>query len=221
MKLSIIHTSFVSVESLTALCAEILPGTQLGHIVDDTLLPEVVAANGITPGVINRIAAYAKQAEAWGADAILNQCSSVGEAAELAASSLKVPYVRIDTPMAEEAVRLGKRIAVVATVASTMKPSTSIVHAAASRAGRQVEVMPVLVDGALEVLMKYKDRAKHNQMVRDRIEKVAAEVDVIVLAQGSMIVLLPELEHIPKPVLSSPRLGIERMRDLLQGARAA
>lgn len=218
MKLSIIHTSFVSVESLTALCAEIMPGTQVGHIVDDTLLPEVVAANGITEGVIKRVAAYAKQAEIWGADAILNQCSSVGEAAELAAPSLKIPYVRIDVPMAEEAVRLGERIAVVATVASTMKPSTSIVRAAASRASRQVEVIPVLVDGALEVLMKHKDRAKHNRMVRARIEEVAAEVDVVVLAQGSMIVLLPELEHISKPVLSSPRLGIERMRDILHAA---
>jgi hypothetical protein len=30
-----------------------------------------------------------------------------------------------------------------------------------------------------------------------------------------MIVLLPELQHIDKPILTSPRLGIERVRDLL------
>jgi hypothetical protein len=40
MKVSIIHTSFVSVEALTALCAEIIPEAEVRHIVDDSLLPE-------------------------------------------------------------------------------------------------------------------------------------------------------------------------------------
>jgi hypothetical protein len=75
--------------------------------------------------------------------------------------------------------------------------------------------LPALVDGALEILMKEKDREKHNRLVREKLESIAPEVDVIVLAQGSMIVLLPELQHIDKPILTSPRLGIERVRDLL------
>jgi aspartate/glutamate racemase len=136
MKVSIIHTSFVSVEALTDLCREIIPEAEVRHIVDDSLLPEVVANNGITPGIVQRVAAYAKQAESWGADVILNQCSSVGQAAESAAEALSVPYLRIDLPMAEEAVRLGRRIAVVATVASTMEPSCAVIKAAAGRAGK-------------------------------------------------------------------------------------
>lgn len=69
----------------------------------------------------------------------------------------------------------------------------------------------VLVDGALDILMKENDRDKHNQLVKEKIESIQEQVDVIVLAQGSMVVLLPELEHIQTPVLSSPRLGVERM----------
>jgi hypothetical protein len=41
---------------------------------------------------------------------------------------------------------------------------------------------------------------------------------VIVLAQGSMIVLLEELKHIQKPVLTSPRLGVEKVKELLYGS---
>ena len=37
-----------------------------------------------------------------------------------------------------------------------------------------------------------------------------------VLAQGSMTVLLPLLKDIPVPVLSSPRLCVERVKELLE-----
>ena len=63
--------------------------------------------------------------------------------------------------------------------------------------------------------MKENDREKHNKLVREKIEQLDGNVDVIILAQGSMIVLLAELDHIKTPVLSSPRLG-EGMKKLLQ-----
>lgn len=214
-KLTILHTSFVSVEALNALCREILPEVEVRNIVDDSLLPEAMAAGEVTPGIVRRMTAYAQQAQDWGADALLSQCSSVRFAAEQAAQTLRIPLLPIDRPMAERAVELGRRIAVVATVASTVKPSVALVEDAARRAGKTVEVVPVLVDGALEILMKTRDQATHNRLVREAIERVANEVDVLVLAQGSMIVLLPELAHIPKPILTSPRLGIERLRQVL------
>jgi Asp/Glu/hydantoin racemase len=217
-KVSIIHTSFVSVEALKELFAELLPEVEVNNIVDDSLLSEVVANNGITEGIVQRMTAYAKGAESTGADIILNQCSSVGEAADKAAETIGIPYIKVDQPMAEKAVKLGSRIAVVATVASTMGPSCRLIERAAKKRGKQVEVIPCLVDGALDILIKEKNREKHNLLVRESIEAIQNEVDVIVLAQGSMIVLLPELQHIQKPVLSSPRLGVEKVKELLNGS---
>ncbi|AQG79052.1 aspartate/glutamate racemase family protein [Spirosoma montaniterrae] len=214
-KVTILHTSFVSVETLNDLCRELLPGTEVRNIVDDSLLPEAMAHNGITPGIIRRMTAYVQQAEDWGADVILNQCSSVREAAVEAAKTIHIPLVPVDLAMAEQAVLLGSRVAVVATVASTMKPSVALVEDAAHRAGKIIDVVPVLVDGALDVLMKEKDRTKHNRLVREAIENIADSVDVIVLAQGSMVLLLDELTHISTPVLTSPRSGIERLREIL------
>ena len=46
-------------------------------------------------------------------------------------------------------------------------------------------------------------------MVIGTIEKAAVENDVVVLAQGSMTVIEPLLKGIEKPVLTSPRLGVE------------
>ena len=42
------------------------------------------------------------------------------------------------------------------------------------------------------------------------------ESDVIVLAQGSMIGLLPELKDLGVPVLSSPESGVKRTARILE-----
>jgi hypothetical protein len=211
----IVHTSFVSLEDLKSLFAEILPGVGLVNIVDDSLLREVMASGGVTPGIVRRVCGYVANLESVGVDLVLSQCSSVGEAAEAAASHVAIPVLRIDRPMAEEAVRRGRRIAVVATVASTVAPSVGIVRRAAQEAGRAVEVREHLVDGALRILMEKKDRELHNRLVLEEIRRAEKVSDVIVLAQGSMVVLLPLLGGLSVPVLTSPRLAVERVRSML------
>lgn len=215
-KIGLIHTSFVSVNDLKNLFAEIIPDAELTNIVDDSLLREVMANGGITPGIVKRMCSYVQMLEVSGVDALFNQCSSVGEAFDIATNQTSLPALKVDRPMAEKAVAMGTKIAVVATVASTLTPSCNLVESAAKDAGKQVQVIPELVDGALDILMKENNREKHNQLVKEKIESLDGKVDVIVLAQGSMIVILPELEHIQIPVLSSPRLGVEGMKNLLQ-----
>lgn len=214
-KVAVIHTSFVSVNDLKELFREIMPQVEMVNIVDDSLLAEVKTNGSITPGIIRRVCAYAVQAEALGADAILNQCSSVGEAVDVARNMIKIPYIKVDEAMAEEAVKIGGRVSVIATVASTMGPSVRLIKRTAERMHKEIEVKECLVDGALDILMKEGNQEKHNQMVLSEIEKVESESDVIVLAQGSMTVLLPQLKHIKKPVLTSPRLGVQHVRRVL------
>lgn len=214
-KIAIVHTSFVSVEDLKQLFSEIIPEVKLTHIVDDSLLTEVMENGFATPEVIKRVCDYYINADSLNVDAIFNQCSSVGEAADVAAKLIKTPILKVDEAMAEEAVKLGNKIAVVATVASTMGPSTRLVKTKAKEAGKTVEIVECLVDGALKVLMQEGNRAKHNQLVKEKMISVQNDVDVFVLAQGSMVVLLPELADIKKPVLTSPRLGVQKMRKVL------
>ena len=73
-----------------------------------------------------------------------------------------------------------------------------------------------LVEGAMMVLIENNDVQTHNRMVLGEVEKAAAHNDVVVLAQGSMTELLPLLANIKIPVLSSPRLCVERIRELLE-----
>jgi hypothetical protein len=211
MKVVLIHTSPVSLNDLKALFKEIVPDVEMVNIIDDSLLDEVKKAGHITPAIISRMCAYVQVAKTLKPDLIFNQCSSVGEAFDIARKQAECKTLKIDEAMAEKAVELGSRIGVVATVASTVAPSCNLVRTKAKDAGKDVTVTEYLVDGALDILMSG-DVDKHNELVISQIRKAEAENDVVVLAQGSMTAILPLLGETKKPVLTSPRLAVERVK---------
>lgn len=210
----ILHTSGVSVTDLNGLFAELAPDAIVRNIIDDSLLPEVLANGGVTPGVRRRICLYATQAEAAGADLIFNQCSSVGEVADVAATMVSVPLVKVDERMAETACRTGSRIGVVATLPTTMGPTVRLIKRMAQKLDREVTVTEELSSGAFEKLIAG-DRSAHNEMVINSIHKLAEQVDVVVCAQGSMLALKPDLGETRVPVLMSPPLGVQHAADVL------
>ena len=213
--IAIVQTSAVSSAELKALCEEIMPEVTVYQIIDDSLIKEVNANDGPTYGVKRRMYNYYQQAESLGVDAILNQCSSVGEVADAIKPFISVPVVKVDEAMTEKAVSLGKKIAVVATVPTTVGPSVRLVEQKAREMGKEIEIETHLVKDAMTILIEKGDVETHNKMVLGEVEAAAESCDVVVLAQGSMTVLLPLLGHIQKPVLTSPRLGVERVKEVL------
>ena len=213
--IAIVQTSAVSSGELKTLCSEILPGVTVYQIIDDSLIREINGNGGPTYGGRRRLYQYYQQAESLGVDVILNQCSSVGEVADEIRPFIRVPTVKIDEAMAEKAVTLGRRIAVVATVPTTVGPSVRLLEQKAREASREIEIEIHLIKDAMMILIEKGDAETHNRMALREVEPAARSCDAVVLAQGSMTVLLPLLGHIQKPVLTSPRLGIERVRTVL------
>ena len=213
-KIVVIHTFLYSVEDLKKLFKENLPEVEMINIIDDSLLQESLDNKGMTKQVAKRIIQYALIAESMGVDAILNQCSSVGEAVDIARKLINIPYAKIDEPMAREAVQLGNKIAVIATAISTVGPSTRLVENIAKDMKKDVIVRSYFATGAYEALLQENDREKHNKIIIETIEEASSENDVIVLAQGSMYHLLPLLKHIKKPVLTSLESGVKQLQKL-------
>jgi ribosomal protein L18E len=214
-KVVVIHSFFGSVEDFKKLFQEKLPEVEMINLVDDSLLQEVIKNQGITPGVIRRVCNYMEEAENLGADCVLNQCSSLGEAHDIGAKLINIPYVKVDQPMAEEAVKLGKNIALVATAISTVGPSSRVIEKMAKKKKKDIQLNKYLVEGAYEALLIEKNREKHNNLVVETVNKAAEENDVVVLAQGSMLHMLPLLKHIKVPVLNYPESGVEQIREVL------
>lgn len=214
-KIVMIHTSTVSLEELKRICEELIPDVKIVNIIDDSLLEEVKSNNGVTQLIVKRMCSYVQCADLLKPDLILSQCSSVGEAFDVARKQTNVLTLKIDEPMAEKAVDLGTRIAVVATVSSTLKPSCNLILNKAKEKNKNVIVDKYLVNGALDILMKEKNQDKHNKLCLEVINEVSENHDVVVLAQGSMTVLIPYLNSIKIPVLTSPRMAIEKIKELI------
>lgn len=215
-KVCVLHTSFVLWEKINALFAKHMPDVTVVNIVEDQLLNDVIAHGGVTPAITRRMCDYARQAEIMNADCILNACSSVGETMDVARRTAAIPIVKIDEPMAEQAVQAGRKIAVFGTVETTLAPSCRLIERLAADQGKDVTVSPFLVDGAFTVLSVKKDVEGHNKMVLECIEKNHGEYDVVVLAQASMIVLAQHLQHLGKPVLYSMESGVLRVKQVLE-----
>lgn len=218
-KLAIIHTTPATIEPLKALAAEILPGYEVVNFVDDSILPQLAQNGGDISAVAGRVLQYAHFAEEVGADAILEACSSVGEIVEKAQSLLSVPILRIDEAMAEEAVARGERIGVAATLATTLRPTLALLQQKATAAGKEVVFESILVSDAYQKLMSG-DKTGHDKTLAEVLTRLADKVDVVVLAQASMARVVASLPAaIQDKFLSSPRLGMERMKQLLEESK--
>ena len=220
-KIAILHTSFVfvSVEPvINNLIAELIPNAEVMHFVDSDVLATVVREQGISAQSEARMTHLAQAAEAAGADIIFSACSSLGPALDIAARNVGTPVVKVDEAMAILAASTGKRVGVLATVPTTLGPTSDLIQAKADELGNEITIEQKLCAGAFDVLMAG-DRPSHDAMVIEQAMELAKTVDLVVLAQASMSRLVDVLaEKTGLAVLSSPRIGVEylaqRIREL-------
>jgi hypothetical protein len=202
----LIHTVASLPTTFDQLAAELLPGVEVEHVVDEALLQETMRAGGLTDGVRARFADDARRALATAPDAVVLTCSSVGPAAD------GLDVHRIDQAMAERAVELGARIGVAATVPTTLGPTSELIERAAGAAGHPVEVRTRLVEGAFDALRGGQPE-EHDRLVMAALRELADWAEVVVLAQASMARALAGASQVAGvTVLTSPRLGVERLR---------
>jgi len=215
--LGLIHTSATLVPVFAELCGKYLPGIKTFNIVDDSLIKNTIACGELTPSTSKRVVGYAASAEEAGADFILFTCSSIGPAVETAATLTGVPVLRVDQPMADIAVAAGTKIGVIATLSTTLEPTSDLVRRRAIVANKTIELKSVLCEGAFEALMSG-DAATHDAKVGEALKQLSKEVDVILLAQASMARVVDTLSAEDKrvPILASPTIAIEYIATLLK-----
>ena len=209
-----IHTVLGLPPVFAELADELAPGADSFHIVDETLLSNTRKTGSLTATTRRRVLGYIESAADAGADLVVVTCSSIGPAVDASHEFVDVPVLRIDEPMADEAVRLGSRVGVLATLATTLLPTAELVERRAIAAGKDVEVDARVCDGAFDALQAG-DRDRHDELVREGLRGLIKDVDVVVLAQASMARVADTLGEQPVPILSSPRLGMERVAALV------
>ena len=193
------------------------PDVNLINLMDDSLLSESLANGGPTPAVIRRMLFYVMAAEAAGADVVMCSCTTMGEATRTARRFASVPVFNIDEPMAREAVASGERLGILATVPTSAPATRTLLETEAARTGRKIAIETVINEEAFERLLAG-DIARHDELVRGEIDRLAARVDVVVLGQIS----LAKIRHAARtPILQVGRSGFAEARRLLTEASVA
>ncbi|MGF6823802.1 Asp/Glu/hydantoin racemase [Microbacterium sp. ZKA21] len=215
-RIAFLHTGAVNIAPFGALAAEFLPGATVVNYLDDRIVADL-GDEGRAASVPERIEDLVRAAAAGGADAVMFTCSSISELAAPAAAAAGISVLRVDEAMADAAVAAGRRIRVLATLPTTCRPTLGLIEERAARAGAAPELSSEVIEGAFAAIVSG-DRETHDRLVGAAIERGAAEADVIVLAQASMATAA-EGVSVGVPVLTSPRLGVERLAASLKSGR--
>lgn len=212
---AVLHTTPVTIAGLKPHFQVLLPNVRVLNFLDDSILPEINEAGCITPLIRYRFHSLMRQAALANPDLILSACSSVGGMLEEGRALVSMPAVRIDEPMLKEAVQRGKRIAVAATLSSTLMPTMDFLKRCANEANKEIIATPLLLAEAGQLLSEGKTE-EYTELVYSKIAGLLAENDIVVLAQASMagaLQLLPENQH--SFVLTSPESGIAALNEML------
>jgi Asp/Glu/hydantoin racemase len=190
------------------------PDFRVFNIMDDSLLSESLAHGSATPAVLKRLQFYVLAAESMGADVAMITCTTVGEASRIARRYASIPVFNIDEPMAREAVRLGRRMGIVATVPTSPAATQRLLEYAAGEAGVSIDVRIAINERAFAHLQQG-EIARHDELVKEEMDRLAKEVDVLVLGQIS----LSQVQHQTRvPVLQVGHSGFAEAKRLLDEA---
>ena len=214
--LGIIHAVNLTIRAMQPFVERFIPDIEVVNLVDDTIQRENIRAGvGVIPKRnYLKFANYAYNLQEAGADMILLACSTFNYAAELARPMIDIPIMQIDRPMMELAVGQGRRVGLLATLATTVPSSERLLRIVAAEQKRDVEITTVLREEAFQAIQKG-DTAAHNAILMEEIEILSKSVDSIAMAQLSMSALAPQLMNTRVPVYDSGTTGFARIRQML------
>lgn len=219
MRIGFLHTSSTLAERFRAEMSEKQPHVDCFHVTHEGMLQDLtrgVARVVVHRRVVQQILLVAES----GVGLVVTTCSSTSPAVDIARQVCAVPVLKLDDPMAGEAVRLGRRIAVLCTDTTTPGPVAALLRVHASMQGREVLVETVVRPEA-HTAMFAGDVGRHDAVLDDAAGEVSERADVIVLAGGLLERLQGPLGRHGRPVVASPGLLMTELARRLAPGRAA
>jgi hypothetical protein len=211
-KLVVFHPSPNLVGVVDDLLKQEAPSLDYENIIKPDLLNEAIRT-GITDKVRKQVTDVIEGVPLEPRTLIFCTCSTLGETAEEIGRSTNRDVIRIDRPMAEEAVAIGGRVGVAAALESTFGPTTDLLKGVARDQNKAVDFKIIHCKEA----WAHKQQGDDDGYIAEAakcLDANADDVDVIVLAQGSMAPA-KDLTSVDVPILSSPETGVNRVIKLM------
>jgi hypothetical protein len=211
--IAFLHTSPLHVDTFDELLRELSSEARATHRVRADLLAQAQVEGTDSPALIAGVRAELMEAAASRAPVVVCTCSTLGGIAESYDDEAPFRVTRIDRAMADQAVRHGGTVLIVAALASTVAPTSALLDSSCRRLRAVVTTRTLLVPEAWTHFQAGALAAYRDAIVAT-VSPLAAQVDTVVLAQASMAPAAAPLAALGIRVLSSPRLGLEHALSL-------
>lgn len=212
-RIALVHAMQVAIDPVAYVFRELWPQARVTHLLDDALPADLTAAGSITPVIVERFVAMARYCEGCGADAVLFTCSAFGTAIDAAKRAVRVPVLKPNEAMLEEALAAGPDLALLATFEPSIPSLKKEFEDLAARRGIRLKLKTRTVPAAIAALQTGRV-AEHDQL----IAAAAAEIgpcDALVLGQFSMARAATGIPAAAgRKVLTSPHSAVARLKSI-------
>lgn len=212
-RIALVHAMPVAIEPVAQVFREQWPQGRITHLLDDSLPSDLQAAGGITQAMKDRFVTLARYCESCGANAVLFTCSAFGTAIEAAKHAVKVPVLKPNEAMLEEALAAGSNLALITTFEPSIPSLKKEFEELASSRGIQLKLKTRTVPAALVALQKG-HLSEHDSLVA----AAAAEMghcDALVLGQFSLARAAAGIPKSPgRKVVTSPHSAVTRLKQI-------
>jgi hypothetical protein len=201
---ALIHATPASMPAAHGAFADRFPDARLWNLLDDRLLPDAAAADGLTEPLRGRMRTLIRHAVDGGADAVLLTCSMFGPVAVEEAGAHPVPVLPSDHGLFEA------------------------VRSATTRGARRVTVLGPIRASVDDTVARLRASLAAPDVRIDRVvagpgtltDGLGPGTDLVVLGQFSISTEHSAVQDaVPVPVLSPAHLAVDLVRDRL-GERA-
>lgn len=212
-RIALVHAMPVAIDPVAAVFREMWPQARVTNLLDDSLPPDLQAAGSITQAIVDRFVTLARYCEGSGANAILFTCSAFGTAIEAARDAVKVPVLKPNEAMLEEALAAGSNVALITTFEPSIPSLKKELEELAASRGIHLKLKTRTVPAALAALQKG-HLSEHDSL----IAAAAAEMghcDALVLGQFSAARAAAGIPKAPgRKIITSPHSAVTRLKQI-------
>src|SRR5262245_31876264 len=214
-RIFLVHPTPLAMPPIDDAFKTLWPEAETLNLLDESLYADIPPEGTLSPAIYNRVAGLLRHCEASRADGILFSGSTFGPAVDAARKHVRIPVLRAEEAMMEQAVLLGERILLVCTAKRAMLVVRATLDAAVTRARVRRLITELWVAGARDAITRG-DITTHDRLIAQQVSG-AGDFDVIVFGQISMVpARVPLSRDIARRVVTGPEATVERMRALVE-----
>jgi hypothetical protein len=212
-RIALIHAQPIVIEPIASAFRELWPQARVTGLLDDSLAPDLAATGSITPALVERCVTLARYSETCGADALLFTCAGFETALDEAKRSVRIPVLKPNEAMLDEALATGNRIALLGTLESRITLLRTELEQLAAGRHALLQIETRAIPDALNALRQGRV-LEHDRLIAATADEIDA-CDALLFAQFSMARAAAGVAaRSGRRVLTSPGSAVARLKQI-------